>query len=149
MTNTAFLGDQKGNPYDFAMSLMDVKVKSITMTMSGDDVDGMTIEEVLELDHLRLFKTHGMLDSGYSSTISWSEFCGGFYMKTYDITTSGEASNGYQVPGVKTGNARVAIKFDGLTKINATLLAFSEYPSELIIRKGPQGMIVETNYIKN
>ena len=125
-----------------------VKLKSVALTMRGEDVDGLTLDGAMELDHFRLFKTHNMIDSGYSNAISWEEFCEGFYLKTFDLTTSGDASIGYQQPAVKTGHSRVAIKFDSQTTTSLTLLAYSEYAAELTIRKGPQGMIVETNYIK-
>ena len=66
----AFLGTYAENPYQFRCRFDAIKLESMTLTMKGNDVDGLEVEGgTPELDFLREFINEGMLNSGKCEVI--------------------------------------------------------------------------------
>ena len=139
-----FTGDLSKNPYDFQLSVVDAKIKKFSITLAGQEIDGLvSTQNFGKMAFYRLQKMLGLLDSGFSTGITYEMFSQGFGIYAVDFSTSLASCQQYIIPSVRSGHARCVLEFDKATPKSYHLLALLEYPSNLTISIGAQGRVVQ------
>ena len=76
------MGNYEENPYNFRHSWGDVKIEQVKLTLNGESIDGLILDDSKEMDYLKLLVYLGMSE-GYSNNLSLSRYDGGIHIYIY------------------------------------------------------------------
>ena len=123
------------------------KVRKITCTLNGIDLDGLSSPCLDEIAFFRMNKFLGFHSTTSSNSISLEEFKNGSTMYIFDFSTSLNSGRDFLIPSLKTGHLRASISFSKNTEEPLHLLVLSEYNSNLSIGGTAGGArTVSSNY---
>ena len=123
------------------------KVRKISCTLNGVDIDGLQSSSLDEIFYFRMNKFLGFHSGTSCNSVSLEEFKNGSTMYVFDFSTSLNSGQQYLVPSLKSGHLRCAIQFKSATEEPMHLLVLSEYNSNLTIGStSGGGRTISSNY---
>lgn len=107
-----------------------VYVEELCLLINGDPLDQMqnrNTEDQAVYDYVRMQTTNGFFNHIASNGINYDDFLHGFYICSYDLSTSNDGANSaYSIPAVRQGDFSVKIYFSQPPKLSLHLLMFGE-----------------------
>lgn len=107
----AYRGDFKKNPFNMKKSFLGPdsylsEIISQGLYLNGNLIDGFKSENPV-IDFFKLSLYTGFVETGFCNGLSLSDFMGGNYIVTHDLTTAaGSGTSSLLTPGIRVGHCR-------------------------------------------
>ena len=137
LPTASYLGSQHTNPFFFARRFTKATgserpgvissltgrqgqgdttfIEHVELLLNGESLDGLDDGRVTATEDLanfiRLHYDMGFMESRTGNSFDYEDFRNGFYFLFYDLSTGGQATDEYVVPGVRQGNLRLQMHF--------------------------------------
>jgi hypothetical protein len=108
VTEKAFYGDLKLNPYNFRYQFdatAECKIDKISLSLNGVEISGLPTDQ-LSLHYLKMFMFTDMKNNAITNDITIAKFAGGYFFSFFDLTTSLSSSSYMLNPVTRLGQAR-------------------------------------------
>jgi len=108
VTEKAFYGDIKLNPYNFRYQFDTTAactIDKIILSLNGVEISGLPADQKA-LHYLKMFMFTDMKSNGLTNDITFDKFGGGYFFSFFDLTTSLSSSSYMLNPVTRMGQAR-------------------------------------------
>lgn len=135
VTNKAFNGDLKENPFNFDH----FNLSKLEVTADGHDIYGRPFEPDFEhhlylKSYLSMYQALGNLTLLQNCNIKYDEYPKGFCLWGFDFTPDQGADQSHLHP-IKTGKLRIEVQFSQALEEAINVIVYAEYDNQIQINK--------------
>jgi hypothetical protein len=134
----SYNGTQTTNPFNFLRRFGMCYIEHLSLSLNQKPMGALEGDQTKNdclIDYYRMNHFLAFTDSPFSNSISYDEFCGGAFLKVYDLSTSGSSNEPFVQSVTRNGQYKLVLKFSTPLPFEIVCLLFCDYSGTIAYSK--------------